>query len=156
MLLPGPEGLLQEAEEVPGLGLHVAPVLGRLGVPGARLHAPGQAGVQSPQPDIHNSESEQQCSIIFSQLRGLLLLPGTLGCLSTFYAELSSEINFHQNLTFKVKTELGWDLNIYEMLKQALKLLRPFLKVLLDAPTFLILPFLISETILSLYPTSKY
>lgn len=104
MLLPGPEGLLQEAEEVPGLGLNVAPVLGRLGVPGARLHAPGQAGVQSPQPDIYNSESEQQCSIIFSQLRGLLLLPGTLGCLSTFYAELSSEINFHQNLTFKVKT----------------------------------------------------
>ena len=42
------------------------------------------------------------------------------------------------------------------MLKQALKLLRPFLKVLLDAPTFLILPFLISETILSLYPPSKY
>ena len=104
MLLPGPEGLVQEAEEVPGLGLEVAAVLRGLGVARARLHAPGEAGVQPPQPDIYNSESEQQCSIIFPQLRGLLLLPGTLGCLSTFYAELSSEINFHPNLTFKVKT----------------------------------------------------
>ena len=66
MLLQSPEGLVQEAEEVPGLVLEVEAVLGRLGVPGARLPAPGEAGVQSSQPDIYNSESEQQCSILIS------------------------------------------------------------------------------------------
>ena len=104
MLLQSPEGLVQEAEEVPGLVLEVEAVLGRLGVPRARLPAPSEAGVQSPQPDIYNSESEQQCSILLSQLRGLLLLPGTDTAVNFLRRIIITEINFHPNLTLKVKT----------------------------------------------------
>ena len=104
MLLQSPEGLVQEAEEVPGLVVEVEAVLGRLGVPRARLPAPSEAGVQSPQPDIYNSESEQQCSILLSQLRGLLLLPGTDTAVNFLRRIIITEINFHPNLTLKVKT----------------------------------------------------
>ena len=105
MLLQSPEGLVQEEEEVPGLVLEVEAVLGRLGVPRARLPAPSEAGVQSSQPDIYNSESEQQCSILLSQLRGLLLLPGTDTAAVNFLRRIiTTEINFHPNLTLKVKT----------------------------------------------------